>query len=46
MQLRGVVTERSDFSIELYSTTNQTGVVPGSDYNKYAFSVNAWYEFY
>ena len=28
-----------------FTSTNQTGVVPGSDYNKYAFSVNAGMNF-
>ena len=37
-------TERSDFRISV-STTNQTGVVPGSDYNKYAFAVNGGMNF-
>ena len=36
--------EKADFRLS-FTSTNQTGVVPGSDYNKYAFSVNAGMNF-
>ena len=36
--------EKADFRLS-FTSTNQIGVVPGSDYNKYAFSVNAGMNF-
>lgn len=36
--------EKADFRLS-FTSTNQNGVVPGSDYNKYTFAVNAGMDF-